>query len=117
MNVWNEPWLADAGLRGTAARLADSIQAPPMGELADGVLAALAAAHRKMQAGGMAAAVAELNARWGGPLPVEVFLSGGRRVAGLFKGLRPDGNLELIGGDGAVFAVEHASVERLAERW
>ena len=116
MNVWNEPWLEDPELRGTASRLADWIKPPPMGELANGVLAALGDAHRKMPAGGMPAAVAELNARWGDPLPVEVFLSGGRRVAGLFKGLRPDGNLELIGGDGAVFAVEHALVERLAER-
>lgn len=116
MNVWNEPWLEDGGLRGTAARLADSIGAPPMGELAEGVLAALALAHRKMQAGGMAAAVAELNERWGDPFPVEVFLSGGRRVEGLFQGLRPDGNLELLGGDGGVFAVEHALVERLIER-
>ena len=116
MNIRNEPWLEDPELRETATRLADWTEAPQLADLSRGVLAAFAAAHRKMRAGGLAATVEEWNARWREPLAVEIFLSGGRRVGGLLRGLCRDGNLELLGGDGSVFAVDHALVERLTER-
>ena len=115
MNVRNEPWDDDTELRGVATRLADWVEAPALGELAHGVLRALAEAHWKMVQGGLAVVVQEWNAAWGEPVPVEVALSGGAKKTGLFRGLGMDGNLELIGADGGVFFVDHSLVERLAE--
>jgi hypothetical protein len=68
-----------------------------------------------MLAGGMPAAIEELNAHWTEPLPVEISLSSGRTVRGSFLGLAPNGHLQLLDQTGSVFLVEHPTVERLRE--
>jgi BirA family transcriptional regulator, biotin operon repressor / biotin---[acetyl-CoA-carboxylase] ligase len=115
VNVFNEPWNDAPELRGVATRLVDWISPPDLSSLTDGVLEALAEAHRLMLQGGLRAAVEELNARWTDPVPVEIDLLGGGLVRGAFLGLAPNGHLQLLDNRGDVFLVEHPMVERLRE--
>jgi len=78
-------------------------------------LDALAEAHQAMEAGGMKAAIDELNSRWCRPAPVEISLAGGKTVAGRFIGLDPRGNLRLLDERDFEFLVGHQGIEKLAE--
>jgi BirA family biotin operon repressor/biotin-[acetyl-CoA-carboxylase] ligase len=115
LNITNEPWLDDPALRATATNLAEWIEPPDIAAVAHGVLEALSSAHAEMQTGGMAAAIEELNKGWEVPSPVDIQLSTGGSVAGLFTGLDADGHLLLLGPDGQTQRVEHPLVERLRE--
>ena len=115
LNVTNEPWREDAALRSTATNLAEWIETPDIGALAHGVLEALSRAHIEMKAGGMAAAIEELNRDWEVPSPVEIHLNTGKTVIGLFTGLDTEGHLRLLDEIGAAVRIEHPLVERLRE--
>jgi BirA family biotin operon repressor/biotin-[acetyl-CoA-carboxylase] ligase len=115
LNITNEPWLNDPALRATATNLAEWIEPPDIAAVAHGVLEALSSAHAEMKTGGMAAAIEELNRSWEVPSPVDIQLSTGGSVAGLFTGLDADGHLLLLAPDGQTQRVEHPLVERLRE--
>ena len=116
MNVLNEPWTDSPELSDTATRLADWISpVPDLETLTTGILEALSEAHTQMLAGGMLAAIDELNAHWTDPMPVEISLSSGGTVRGSFLGLAPNGHLQLLDHTGSIFLVEHPTVERLRE--
>lgn len=115
MNVCNEPWLDDPALRTTATNLAEWITPPAIPDLAHSVLEALSSAHREMLQGGMEAAIHELNKSWQVPSTVEIQLSTGGSVTGLFTGLDDQGHLLLLDESGATLRVEHPLVERLWE--
>jgi BirA family biotin operon repressor/biotin-[acetyl-CoA-carboxylase] ligase len=116
MNVLNEPWTDSPELRDTATRLADWISpVPDLETLTTGILGAVSEAHTQMLAGGMRAAIDELNAHWTDPMPVEISLSSGGTVRGSFLGLAPNGHLQLLDHTGSIFLVEHPTVERLRE--
>lgn len=115
LNVSNEPWAELPELRETATSLAEWINPPDIDQLARGVLDTLTSAHGKMLAGGMAAAIEELNRGWCEPMRIEISLSSGASVTGAFLGLDPQGHLRLSADDGSPFVVQHPLVERLRE--
>lgn len=115
LNITNEPWADDAGLRSTATNLAEWIKPPDLTTVAHGALDALSSAHREMLLGGMAAAIEELNLAWEVPSPVEIQLTTGEIVQGLFKGLDAEGHLQVLGERGFTRRIEHPSVGRLRE--
>ena len=79
-------------------------------------LDALADAHQAMEAGGMKAAIDELNLRWSRPVPVDICIARGEMVSGRFIGLDPRGNLRLLDNiTDSEFLVGHQSIEKLSE--
>ena len=116
LNISNAPWTADPALEAIStsiARVSESV--PTVEEMAVRTLDALAEAHQAMEAGGMKAAIDELNSRWCRPVPVEISLAGGKTVAGRFVGLDPRGNLRLLDNTDFEFLVGHQGIEKLAE--
>jgi small nuclear ribonucleoprotein (snRNP)-like protein len=63
----------------------------------------------------MAPAIEALNRHWLEPLAVELLLTDGRRLFGVFTGLDTVGNLRLLDEEEREFVVEHQLVERLKE--
>ena len=116
LNISNAPWTADPALEAISTSIARvSKSVPSVGEMAVRTLDALAEAHQAMEAGGMKAAIDELNFRWCQPVPVEISLAGGKTVAGRFVGLDPRGNLRLLDNTNFEFLVGHQGIEKLAE--
>ena len=116
LNISNAPWTADPALEAIStsiARVSESV--PTVEEMAVRTLDALAEAHQAMEAGGMSAAIDELNSRWCHPVPVEISLAGGKTVAGRFISLDPRGNLRLLDERDFEFLVEHQGIEKLTE--
>ena len=116
LNVRNAPWEQEPELEPIAtslAMLASHIPSPDV--LAVRILDALADAHQAMLAGGMTAAIDDLNRRWAEPSSVDVLLSGGEHVCGRFAGLDRLGNLRLLDLANHEFIVEHQRIERLLE--
>ena len=135
LNVRNSPWTTDPELDATSTNLAracgsaepparggaeESSQgarpdAPEIFDIAVRTLDALADAHHEMQAGGMAAAICDLNRRWASPVPVRLLLSAGEPATGRFVGLDPGGHLRLLDASGCEFLIPHQNVEKLIE--
>ena len=117
LNVCNSPWEKDPGLDSIASSLAKITKdhAPSLEALTVLVLNALADAHQAMLVGGMEAAIDELNRRWAEPVAVDVLVSGGDHIFGLFTGLDRRGNLRLINESNRENIVEHQRIERLFE--
>ena len=116
LNISNAPWTSDPALEGISTSIARvSPSVPTVEEMAVRTLDALAEAHQAMEAGGMKAAIDELNSRWCRPAPVEISLAGGKTVAGRFIGLDPRGNLRLLDERDFEFLVGHQGIEKLAE--
>jgi len=116
LNVRNSPWKQDPALEAIATSLsAVAGDVPPVGTLAVHVLDALADAHQAMIAGGMPAAILELNRRWADPVPVDILLSGGDHIFGRFAGLDAGGNLRLLDEANRENIVEHQRIEKLFE--
>ena len=116
LNISNEPWTADPGLEAIATSIARvSESAPSVQEVAVRTLDALADAHQAMDAGGMTAAIHELNIRWSNPVPVIISLADEKSVSGRFIGLDPRGNLRLLDETDFEFLVGHQSIEKLCE--
>lgn len=121
LNVINAPWDTDPALDAISTSLgrvciaAGKPDVPAVFEMAVRTLNALADAHQNMQEGGMEAAILELNTRWANPVPVQLQLSDGGRLAGAFLGLDPLGNLRLLGPSSGEILVPHQSVEKLVE--
>jgi len=116
LNLLNAPWKSDPSLEAIStsiACLAKSI--PSLEEMTTLTLDALADAHQAMEVGGMEAAINGLNPGWARLVPVEILLSGGRKVSGRFAGLDPRGNLRLVDDLDSDFLVEHQSIEKLSE--
>ena len=116
LNISNAPWASDPALEAistSVARITPSV--PSVAEMAERTLDALADAHEAMEAGGMGAAIAELNLRWSRPAPVKIFLAGGDTVSGRFAGLDPCGNLRILDNTDSEFLVGHQRIEKLNE--
>lgn len=116
LNICNEPWNSFPELREITTTLAQEMESPPsVMNAAHRVLGALAESHKKMLEGGMALAIEELNPEWATPVPVEVDLSGGGTLSGLFCGLDSEGHLKIRLPSGSQIIVEHQLVEKLRE--
>jgi BirA family biotin operon repressor/biotin-[acetyl-CoA-carboxylase] ligase len=121
INVRNEPWLHERGLRETACRLADFAGADSLGEdlLAWTVLEAIRRAHEEFTDSGLRGLVGRLNRSWGGARDVRLELAPGAptpEITGRFKGILPDGDLILEDSAGGCAAVRSHLVMRLVER-
>jgi BirA family biotin operon repressor/biotin-[acetyl-CoA-carboxylase] ligase len=115
LNIHNAPWEQMPELTGVTTRLGDWMTPPPLEEIAAAVLHAIASAHASMEEHGMAPAIEALNRHWLEPLAVELLLTDGRRLSGVFTGLDAVGNLRLLDEEEREFVVEHQLVERLKE--
>ena len=116
LNICNQPWNENPELRDTTTTLFEEMENPPsVMNAARGVLAALAESHKKMLEGGMELAIEELNREWSTPLPVQMDLSGGGVLSGLFFGLDTEGNLKIRIPSGSDLVVGHHLVEKLRE--
>jgi len=116
LNVSNAPWVTEPSLAEIATSLArETASAPSVAEVTVLTLNALSDAHQAMEQGGLAAAIAACNERWCEPVAVELQLSDGRSVQGLFHGLDPAGNLRIEESFGSQNLVAHQSVEKLVE--
>ena len=116
LNICNQPWDTYPELREITTTLAEEMKNPPsVMDAARGVLAALAHSHKKMLEGGMALAIDELNREWSTPQPVELDLTGGGVLIGLFCGLDSEGHLKIRVPSGGQLVVEHHLVEKLRE--
>lgn len=116
LNIQNRPWVADPSLEAISTSIASvSGSVPSVREVAVHTLDALADAHQEMEAGGMEAAIRELNARWRKPVAVKISIAGESPVLGRFAGLDPKGNLRLLDERDCEFLVGHQSIEKLSE--
>lgn len=116
LNIRNQPWSANPELREITTTLAQEMEHPPsVMEAAQSVLCALAQSHKKMLEGGMALAIEELNREWSTPMPVEVDLTSGGVLIGLFCGLDSEGHLKIRVPSGDQIVVEHHLVQKLRE--
>ena len=116
LNVSNAPWEQDPSLDTIATSLAKiSAVVPSPADLTVHILNSLANAHQAMIAGGMEAAIDELNRRWSDSVSVDILLAGGDHVFGLFTGLDLCGNIRLINESNREIIVEHQRIERLIE--
>ncbi|MFZ4774001.1 MAG: biotin--[acetyl-CoA-carboxylase] ligase [Terrimicrobiaceae bacterium] len=116
LNVSNSPWKLDPSLEAIATSLsAMSPVVPSVADMAVRTLDSLADAHEAMEAGGMKAAIDQLNPGWSIPTPVEIALSHGEKVSGRFIGLDPKGNIRLLNDSDCEFLVGHQCIEKLTE--
>ncbi len=118
INVFNQPELADPGLRDSTARLADLAPLGDLGldDLAALVLRSLATAHQRLRDGEFPLIAAELNRSWSEPRLVSLLLAGRAEPAvGWFLGIDETGRLRLRDAEGAVTAHDPTQVALLRE--
>ncbi len=115
INLQNQPWEVDPGLKLTATRLRDVLENPPsLMELLVLCLDAIAEAHADLPARGLPLVIKSLNDRWQQCL-VRLSLHDEKSLEGLFLGLDPTGNLRIqVPGLGEKI-IPHPQVEKLIE--
>ncbi len=115
INLQNQPWEVDPGLKQTATRLKDVLENPPsLMELLVLCLDAIAEAHADLPARGLALVINSLNDRWQ-KCPVRLDLHDEESVEGVFLGLDPVGNLRIEGPGLRKKVIPHPQVEKLTE--
>lgn len=115
INLQNQPWEVDPGLKLSATRLHDVLENPPsLTDLLVLCLDAIAEAHADLITRGLPLVIKSLNDRWL-QCPVRVDLHDEASLEGLFLGLDPTGNLRIeVPGHGEKL-IQHPQIEKLTE--
>lgn len=118
LNVTNQPWRAAPELREIVSSLEECMgkALPDRATLAAALLAAVRHAHELFAREGFAGMVTRLNASWGEPRAVALELTGSTAVLrGVFAGITPAGEVDILAADGARTRVPEHHIARLRE--